>query len=129
MYRKLFFLTVCAASSATVFSTEEKEIAAAQNQNYNYNDQMMQSPDCSSLSMDEQSFASQLNDTNAMTFCSTMTPAQRQKAMQMNGTRGPSGKKMTPDDAVQSVMKSSNMQGSGQGAGKNQKSSSACPVQ
>lgn len=124
MFRKLFFFSTCALSSAA-FSSEGSEIAAKQNQNNYYNDQMTMTPDCSDLSMDEQNFASQLNDTNAMMFCSKMTPMQRQKAMQMNGTRGPSGKKMTPDDAVQSVMKNGNTQGTGKG----QRGSSACPVQ
>jgi hypothetical protein len=123
MIRKIFILSTCALSS-TIFSAEN-EIAAKQNQNNYYDDQMMMTPDCSDLTMDEQNFASQLNDTNAMMFCSKMTPMQRQKAMQLNGTRGPSGKKMTPDDAVQSVMKSGNMQGTGKG----QRGSSACPVQ
>ncbi len=85
---------------------------------------MMSPGDCSDMSDDEQDFASQLNDTNSMMFCSKMTPMQRQKAMQMAGMRGPSGTKMSPDDAVQNVMKNSGMQG-----GKGQRGSSACPVQ
>lgn len=87
-------------------------------------DSMMMNDSCSGLSADEQNFASQLNDSNAMMFCSQMTPAQRQKAMQMNGTRGPSGTKMSPDDSVQYAMKNS-----APNAGKGQRGSGACPVQ
>jgi hypothetical protein len=129
---KIFILAIAmSALSVPLFSAEspsslENEKLLAQRNQYNDNsDQAMMSPaDCSEMSEDEQDFASQLNDANSKTFCSKMTPMQRQKAMQMTGMRGSSGTKISPDDAVQNVMKNSGMQG-----GKGQRGSGACPVQ
>lgn len=107
-------------SAGSTFDTDH--LVAKKSQ---YDQQTMSPGDCSDMSQDEQDFAAQLNDVNAMMFCSKMTSDQRQKAMKMTGMRGPSGTKMTPDDAVQNVMKKNGMQD----AGKNQRGSNACPVQ
>jgi len=136
MKGKKFFITAIVMSAACMplFSAESEsaiesdKLIAKKNQNKQnsqYADEpMMSQDDCSALSSDEQTFASQLNDNNSMMFCSKMSPMQRQKAMQMTGMRGPSGTKMSPDDAVQNVMKNSGMQNE-----KGQRGSSACPVQ
>lgn len=85
-------------------------------------DQMISPNQCSALTQDEQNFAKNLNDMNAMMFCTKMSPVQRQKAMQMSTMRGPNGNKMTPDDAVQNVMGTNPNNGRQRGTG-------ACPVQ
>lgn len=118
--KKIFAIVICGmAFSPPLFSASKSN---QNNSNQQYNNSMMMSQDaqdaCSNLSSDEQDFAAKLNDMNAMTFCAQMSPIQRQKAMQMTGSRGPSGTKMTPDDAVQSVMQNNTPQRSG----------GACPV-
>jgi hypothetical protein len=101
--------------------SQENNEYIAKKQQPSYADEPMTSQNpCSGLTTDEQAFAAKLNTTNSSTFCSKMTPMQRQQAMQMTNTKGPSNTKMTPDQAVQKVM-----------AGGNQKApgSKACPVQ
>lgn len=120
----LGILTILSSLSLSAAENDEKLITQNNNYKNNSSGDNMMNDSCSGLSADEQTFASQLNDSNAMMFCSQMTPAQRQKAMQMNGTRGPSGTKMSPDDSVQNVMKNS-----APNAGKGQRGSGACPVQ
>jgi len=101
--------------------SEENNEYVAKKQQPSYADEPMttQNP-CSALTTDEQAFASKLNTTNSSIFCSKMTPMQRQKAMQMASTKGPSNTKVTPDEAVQKVMSGSNPKAPG---------SKACPVQ
>lgn len=132
-----FFLMTVALTALTTVSADcpgccEREVAAQSNQNYggannsgsSFDETMLPPGNCSAMTQDEQDFSAKLNDTNAMLFCSKMTSAQRQKAMQMAGTRGPSGVKMTPDDAVQNVSRNSGMP-----SGNKQRGGSACPVQ
>lgn len=113
-----FILSVLAFHS--LHSQEDNEYVAKK-QPPTYADEPMTSQNpCSALTTDEQTFASKLNTTNSSTFCSKMTPMQRQQAMQMANTKGPSNTKMTPDQAVQKVMAGSNQKAPG---------SKACPVQ
>jgi hypothetical protein len=136
MRRDKFFLTALFMTvfSIPLFSNNSAQPAESEKQvakktptmNSPYADTSMTSEsDCSSLSSEEQDFASKLNDTNAMMFCSKMTPMQRQKAMQMSGMRGSSGTKMNPDDAVQNMMQNNG----GQMNKGSQRGSGACPVQ
>lgn len=91
-----------------------------------YADEPLLSQDaCSSLTKEEQNFASQLNDDNALIFCSQMSSTQRQKAMQMAQARGKSSPKISPDDAVQNVIQKDNIQNNN----KRPRSGGACPVQ
>jgi|GEM_PF-6920139 len=135
MKRKEIFLTALFMTvfSVPLFSNDSAQFAESElvakkstNTKSQYADEpMMSQSDCSALSSDEQDFASQLNDANAMMFCSKMTPMQRQKAMQMSGMQGSSGAQMSPDDAVQKVMQNSG----GQMNKGNRKGAGACPVQ
>jgi hypothetical protein len=62
------------------------------------------------MSKAEQSFASQLNDSNnKLMFCSKFTAQQRQQAMQMLGKPDSSGNMTTADQAVQKTMQNNNM--------------------
>lgn len=118
--RKTFILAVGILASFSLCSEEDKGyIAKKQQPSYGQDPAMSQNP-CSALTTDEQAFATKLNSSNSSLFCSKMTPMQRQKAMQMANSKGPSGAKITPDDAVQKVMSSSNTKAPG---------SKACPVQ
>jgi hypothetical protein len=118
--KKIFTIAIALSTcSASLFSTDEGNQIAQ-------NSQKMMSPgDCSDMTQGEQDFASQLNDANSMMFCSKMTPVQRQRAMQMAGMQGPSGNPMSPDDAVQNVMKNSGGMPNNRGP----RGSGACPVQ
>ncbi len=88
--------------------------------------QMMNQPDCTKLTADEQNFANQINDMNNKTmFCTQFTPQQRQQAMQMMGQTDASGNMMTADQAVNQVMQNSGMTPMTQQRGR---SSSGCPV-
>lgn len=73
--------------------------------------QMMQPPaNCSNLTPDEQNFSYQLtNPNNQSMFCSQFTPDQRMQAMQMAGQPMAGGNTMSPDQAVQQVMKNNRM--------------------
>jgi hypothetical protein len=83
--------------------------------------QMMQAPDCSQLTQDEQNFAAQvMNMNNRAMFCNQFTPQQRQQAMQMMGQQDSSGNAMSADQAVQQVMGSSAQQTT--------RASRGCPV-
>jgi hypothetical protein len=122
MSGKKVFTTILLVASCSSF------LLSADNKNKNppkkqYGDTPMMSQDmCSDLTDEEQNFAAMLNNNNAMTFCSKMSPMQRQKAMQMSATAGPAGvPRMSPDDAVQAVMQGNTMTRP-RGAG-------ACPVQ
>lgn len=103
------------ASCFSLYAIEEQKDLTA-----SYDDELMMSEDdCSTLTQDEQDFSAKLNDNNSMIFCSQMTAIQRQKAMQLSGRKGPSGSKLSPNDAVQQVMKNSKSSGK----------SGSCPVQ
>lgn len=118
--QKACILAIGVLASLALYSEEDKGyVAKKQQPSYAEDPALSQNP-CSALTTDEQAFATKLNSTNSSIFCSKMTPMQRQKAMQMTSTKGPSGTKMTPDDAVEKVMSSSNMKAPG---------SKACPVQ
>ncbi|HEY2810776.1 MAG TPA: hypothetical protein VGJ00_05255 [Rhabdochlamydiaceae bacterium] len=122
MSGKKFFTTFLLAATCSSF------LLSADNKNKNppkkqYGDTPMISPNaCSGLTDEEQNFAAMLNDSNAMMFCSKMSPMQRQKAMQMSATGGPAGvPRMSPDDSVQAVMQGNTMT--------RPRGSGACPVQ
>ena len=126
LFMTLFSMPLFSNDSALSAESEKLVAKKSTNTKSQYADEpMMSQSDCSALSSDEQDFASQLNDGNAMMFCSKMTPVQRQKAMQMAGMQGPSGAQMSPDDAVQKVMQNSG----GQMNKGNRKGAGACPVQ
>jgi hypothetical protein len=117
---KVCTLTLGVIASLSLHSEEDKGYVAKKQQP-SYADQPMTSQNpCSTLTADEQTFASKLNSTNSSIFCSKMTPMQRQKSMQMASTKGPSNMRMSPDEAVQQVMAGSNPNAPG---------SKACPVQ
>jgi hypothetical protein len=114
---KLFFVAAIGviASCFSLYAIEEQKDLIT-----SYDDeQMMSDDDCSTFTQDEQDFSAKLNDNNSMIFCSQMTAMQRQKAMQLSGGKGPSGSKMSPNEAVQQVMKN----------GKRSEKSGSCPVQ
>jgi len=118
--QKACILAIGMLASLSLYSEEDKGyVAKKQQPSYAEDPAMAQNP-CSALTTDEQAFAKKLSSSNSTLFCSKMTPMQRQNAMQMANTKGPSGMKMTPDDAVQKVMSSSNTKAPG---------SKACPVQ
>jgi hypothetical protein len=118
--QKAYILAIGMLASLSLYSEEDKGYIAKKQQPSYAEDQAMSQNPCNALTTDEQAFAAKLNTTNSSLFCSKMTPMQRKNAMQMTNTKGPSGMKMTPDDAVQKVMSSSNTKASG---------SKACPVQ
>jgi hypothetical protein len=90
---------------------------------------MQKQADCSTMTADEQSFASQLMDPNMkMMFCSKFTPDQRSSCMQMAQQPDASGNMMTPDQAVQKMMQDNNMT-MPTTPGKTSKASDTCPVQ
>ena len=72
---------------------------------------------CSKLSPGERSFSSKLNDANRKMFCGKFTPEQRKTSMMAScnsrancGLNRNAGKKvMSPDEAVQKVIKDSKM--------------------
>lgn len=107
-------------ASFALHSQESNEYVAKKQQPSYADEPMTSQNPCSALTTDEQTFASKLNTTNSSTFCSKMTPMQRQQAMQMANTKGASNTKMTPDQAVQKVMAGSSQKAPG---------SKACPVQ
>lgn len=69
--------------------------------NNQMNNQGMMAGGCENMSMEEKNFAAQLNGTNKRMFCNQFTPAQRRSAMQMMGTTGANGMKMSADQAVE----------------------------
>jgi hypothetical protein len=121
----LFSGNLCAApaqasakpEAKTEVKAEVKQVADMNGQS-NGNQPMM-AGGCESLPADQQSFASQLNSANKMTFCSQFSAAQRSNAMQMAGTTGANGMKMTPDMAVEQTAK---------GMAPMQKNVGGCPV-
>jgi hypothetical protein len=79
--------------------------ASTSNGGYKAPSSMMQAPDCSQLTQDEQNFAAKIMDmNNKKMFCSQFSPQQRQQAMRMNGQMDTSGNMMGPDQAVQKAM-------------------------
>lgn len=107
-------IAVILMSAASLFAQDQN--VAQNNDNMN---NMNMSDDCSQLSDDEQNFAGQLSDMNAMAFCSKMSSMQRQKAMQMSTMKGGN---MSPDDAVQKVMQGNMSKQPSRNSG------GACPV-
>lgn len=81
-------------------------------QNRNNNQQMMGN-NCDKMGPDEKNFAAQLNSSNKNMFCNQFTPAQRKSAMQMMGTTGPNGMKMSADQSVEQVSRSGGMRSGG----------------
>jgi hypothetical protein len=83
--------------------------------------QMMQAPDCSQLTQDEQNFAAQIMNMNNRTlFCNQFTSQERQQAMQMMGQKDSSGNAISADQAVQQVL--------GSGAQQTTRANRGCPV-
>lgn len=70
--------------------------------------------DCSTMSMEMQQFASQLNPSNKMMFCGKFNDTMRGNSMQASAGG------MTPDQAVQKVATDNNMMVP--------KSAGGCPV-
>lgn len=113
----MFALVICGMALTLVSATKPNQ------NNMNQQQMMMPQDACSNLSAEEQDFAGQLTQANAMTFCSQMSPVQRKKAMQMVQVSGSSGMQMSPDDAVQNVMQNKTQNNMRQRTG------GACPVQ
>ncbi len=104
----------------------EQEIAAATTPN---GGGAMTSPgSCTSMPADQQTFASQLSADNMSMFCSKFSPDQRTAAMQMTSKPGANGTKMSPDQAVQQVMKNNNMAPMPAQPATQPKSTGGCPV-
>jgi len=80
------------------------------------------SANCTSLPADQQSFSLQLNPGNKAVFCNTFTMDQRKAAMSMMNTPDATGTKMTADQSVESIAKSSPM------APATQQKPGGCPV-
>jgi hypothetical protein len=130
MKKATFFLSVLLlVASASLFAATAKgntQLGQMQNQGQMNQGQMMNQPDCTKLTADEQNFANQLNDMNNKSmFCTQFTPQQRQQAMQMMGQTDTSGNMMTADQAVQRTMQNNGMTPMMQSRGK---ASGGCPV-
>jgi hypothetical protein len=137
MKRTVFFLsTLLIAMSTSLFAASKSanqkgsgkvQLGQMQGQQGQTNQgQMMNEPDCSKLTADEQNFANQMNDMNNKTmFCTQFTPQQRQQAMQMMGQTDASGNMMTADQAVKQVMQNSGATPMTQQRGR---SSGGCPM-
>ncbi len=105
--KKNIFLGVVVLFSSTwiLAATTEKKVAAPAGKTAQQNNQMSPSAGCSRMSVAEQNFSTQLqNSDNQSMFCSQFTPQQRQQAMQMRGQKDNYGNTMNADDAVQQVM-------------------------
>lgn len=138
MKKNIFFLSVLVvAASSSLFAASKSanqkgpekaqlgQMQGQQGQPMNQG-QMMNEPDCTTLSADEQNFAYQINDmNNKMMFCTQFTPQQRQQAMQMMGQTDASGNMMTADEACKQVMQNSGMTPMAKPKGR---SSGGCPV-
>jgi len=112
--RSFFYLLAMSAFSG--FGLNADEVAQAPNQMQNQ--MMTPGPSCESLSDDQQMFAAKLNPQNKQMFCNQFSSSQRMSAMQLAGSTGANGRKMTPDQAVEQTARSSNMRSGG----------GACPV-
>ena len=125
--KTIFFLSSLVVTGSSLFgvtkSTNKQgsgQLGQMQNQG-----QMMNQPDCSKLTVDEQGFANQLNDMNNKSmFCTQFTLLQRQQAMQMMGQMDASGNIMTADQAVIQTMQNNGMSPASTPKGR----PSGCPV-
>jgi hypothetical protein len=115
--KTIFFLSTLVLTGSSLFAATKSankqgtgRLGQMQNQGQMNQGQMMNQPDCSKLTVDEQSFANQLNDMNNKSmFCTQFTLQQRQQAMQMMGQTDASGNIMTADQAVIQTMQNSGM--------------------
>jgi hypothetical protein len=138
MKKTAFFLSVLIIASSSFLFAESTSVnqrgsgkaqlgqmQGQQGQQMN-GQQMLNEPDCTKLTPDEQNFAYQINDmNNKMMFCTQFTAQQRQQAMQMTGQSDASGNIMTADQAVQQVMQTNGMTPMTQQRGR---SSGGCPM-
>lgn len=125
-----FTVSLCASQAPAVEvqapakTAEHKQEIAANDQSMtgqpNMTDKSTMSSSCDNLPTDQKNFASQLNANNKELFCSKFSAAQRASAMQMAGTTGANGMKMSPDNAVEQTAKGTNAP--------MQKSAGGCPV-
>jgi hypothetical protein len=110
----LSLIALAMVASSPLFATSDNiagQKGSVKSQFGQMQDQTMdQTPDCSKLTPDEQSFANQLMDMNNKTmFCTQFTSRQRQQAMQMMGQQDVSGNMMTADQAVKQAMQNNGM--------------------
>jgi hypothetical protein len=82
-----------------------KNQVAQNDQSMMQNNQQMMSGNCENMTMEEKNFANQLNASNKTMFCNQFSAAQRKNAMQMMGTTGANGMKMSADMAVEQTAK------------------------
>jgi hypothetical protein len=121
-----FLCALAIAASSSLFAAKQKDKAQLGQMQGQQQGQMMDQPDCTKLTADEQNFANQIMDmNNKMMFCSQFTPQQRQQTMQMMGQTDASGNMMTADQAVQQTMQNNGMTPMNQ---RRNKSSGGCPV-
>jgi len=84
--------------------------------------------DCSSLPAQQKDFAMKLSPLHKSLFCGQFTPQQRVQAMGM--TKAPQGKTaMSPDEAVEEVMKNSRGVGQGKQQQKKMQGQNTAPAQ
>ena len=124
-----FLCALAIAASTSLFAAKQKDkaqLGQMQGQGQSQDQMMMNQPDCTKMSADEQNFANQMMDmNNKMMFCSQFTPQQRRQAMQMMGQTDASGNMMTADQAVKQTMQNNGMTPMTQ---QRNKSTGGCPV-
>ncbi len=124
-----FLCALAIVASSSLFAAKQKDkaqLGQMQDQGQSQDQMMMNQPDCTKMSADEQNFANQIMDmNNKMMFCSQFTPQQRRQAMQMMGQTDASGNMMTADQAVKQTMQNNGMTPMTQ---QRNRSNGGCPV-
>ena len=125
MKKYVLFLSMLGISANSLFAAAVNSNGSNPVKHEEQAKMLAQAADCSTMSVDEQNFANQLNDMNNRTaFCTQFTSQQRQQAMQMNGQLDSSGNMMNADQAVQQVMQMNSTPAMQQG----KRTGGGCPV-